>query len=247
MVDIASGTVVKSAKVGGEPEGVKATPDGKLVYVTSEEAGTISVLDPEAGKILKTFKVGHRPRSVAFMPDGSKAYVNAENDGTVVVVDAVKQKMIDAIPLGKPGIIKPMAVLLSPDAARLYVSTGRGQQVFTIDTATEQSRRVRGGRRAAVGHCPLAGRQEALFGQRTFQRHLRHRCRHQYGGKEGQSGFEPVGRNRFGTVKSMRTASPLAILILAAAGILPLPLHAQPVNWRIDPLRALCTLTVGRF
>ena len=66
IVDIASGTVVKSAKMGAQPEGVKVTPDGKLVYVTSEEDGTISVLDPAAGKIIKTFKVGHRPRSVAF-------------------------------------------------------------------------------------------------------------------------------------------------------------------------------------
>jgi YVTN family beta-propeller protein len=31
-----------------------------------------------------------------------------------------------------------MAVLLSPDAAKLYVSTGRGHMVFTIDTATDK-------------------------------------------------------------------------------------------------------------
>jgi YVTN family beta-propeller protein len=31
-----------------------------------------------------------------------------------------------------------MAVLLSPDAAKLYVSTGRGHLVFTIDTATNK-------------------------------------------------------------------------------------------------------------
>jgi YVTN family beta-propeller protein len=31
-----------------------------------------------------------------------------------------------------------MAVLLSPDASKLYVSTGRGHQVFTIDTATDK-------------------------------------------------------------------------------------------------------------
>jgi YVTN family beta-propeller protein len=136
VVDVASGTVVKSVKVGAQPEGVRVTPDGKLVWVTSEETGTISVLDPVAGKIFKTFKVGHRPRSVAFLPDGSKAYVNAENDGTVVLVDAVKEKIIQAISLGKPGVIKPMAVLLALDATKLYVSTGRGHKVFTIDTAT---------------------------------------------------------------------------------------------------------------
>jgi YVTN family beta-propeller protein len=46
--------------------------------------------------------------------------------------------MIQTIPLGKPGTIKPMALLLSLDAAKLYVSTGRGHQVFTIDTATNK-------------------------------------------------------------------------------------------------------------
>jgi YVTN family beta-propeller protein len=46
--------------------------------------------------------------------------------------------MTGAISLGKPGTIKPMAVLLSPDASKLYVSTGRGHQVFTIDTATNK-------------------------------------------------------------------------------------------------------------
>ena len=138
VVDIASGTVVKSAKVGEQPEGVKVMPDGKAVWVTSEETGTIAVFDPASGKIVKTFKVGHRPRSIAFMPDGKTAYVNAENDGTVVVVDAVKDKMLEAISLGKPGAVKPMAVLLSQDGSKLFVSTGRGHMVFTINTATNK-------------------------------------------------------------------------------------------------------------
>jgi len=136
IVDIASGNVIKSLPLGAQPEGVKVTPDGKQVWVTSEETGTISVLDPVAGKIVKTFKVGHRPRNIAFFPDGSRAYINAENDGTVVLVDARKYKMIKTISLGKPGIIKPMNVLLSQDSTKLYVSTGRGHQVFTLDTAT---------------------------------------------------------------------------------------------------------------
>jgi YVTN family beta-propeller protein len=38
--------------------------------------------------------------------------------------------------LGKPGVIKPMCVLLSPDATKLYVSTGRGREIFTVNTAT---------------------------------------------------------------------------------------------------------------
>jgi len=136
IVDIASGKIEKTIKMGGQPEGVKTSPDGKRVFITSEEDGTIAVLDAAAGRIIATFKVGHRPRSVAFVHNGSRAYINAENDGGIVLVDAKHFKMLKAISLGQPGVIKPMAVLLSPDASRLYISTGRGQQVFTIDTAT---------------------------------------------------------------------------------------------------------------
>ncbi len=113
IVDIASGKIVQTIKMGGQPEGVKTSPDGKQVFITSEEDGTIAVLDPVAGRMIATFKVGHRPRSVAFMPDGIEGLsVNAENDGGIVVVDAVHHKMLKAISLGKPGLIKPMSVLL---------------------------------------------------------------------------------------------------------------------------------------
>lgn len=138
VVDIANGKVAQSFSIGEEPEGVKVSPDGKFVYVTSENTGTISVLDTTSSKLIKTFKVGHRPRSVAFLPDGSRAYVNAENDGSIVVIDAVKHEALQTISLGQPGVIKPMAVLLSGDAKKLYVSTGRGHKVFVIDIATNQ-------------------------------------------------------------------------------------------------------------
>ena len=53
--------------------------------------------------------------------------MNAENDGTVGVIDTAKGKMTSTISLGKPGEVKPMAVLMAPDGSKLFVSTGRGQ------------------------------------------------------------------------------------------------------------------------
>jgi YVTN family beta-propeller protein len=54
------------------------------------------------------------------------------------MVDTKSHKIVKTIQLGQAGLVKPMAVLLSPDAKRLYVSTGRGRTVFTIDTATNK-------------------------------------------------------------------------------------------------------------
>jgi YVTN family beta-propeller protein len=144
IVDIAAGQVVHQIPVGDEPEGVTASPDGKVVYVTSEATSSIFVIDPVAAKVVKSFKVGRRPRDVAFLPSGAKAYVTCENDGKVVVIDPSKHAPTGAIQLGPPpdGVsevtIKPMAITLSPDATKAYVSTGRGKKVFVIDTATDK-------------------------------------------------------------------------------------------------------------
>jgi YVTN family beta-propeller protein len=67
-----------------------------------------------------------------------KAYVTRENDGSLSIVDTVKHATIGEISIGKAGEIKPMKVILSPDAKTAYVSTGRGKQVFMIDTATDK-------------------------------------------------------------------------------------------------------------
>ena len=139
VVDIAMGTVLETLKVGEEPEGVNTSPDGRFVYVTSEQDGEVFVIDTEAHKVLKSIKVGNRPRSVGFFPDGKKAYVTNENDGNLAIIDTVKHVKIGAISLGKPGgPIKPMKVILSTDGKTAYVSTGRGKQVFMIDTATDK-------------------------------------------------------------------------------------------------------------
>jgi YVTN family beta-propeller protein len=106
--------------------------------VTSEQDGEVFVIDTEAHKVIKSLKVGNRPRSVGFFPDGKKAYVINENDGTLAIIDIVKYIKIGEIALGKSGVIKPMKVILSTDGKIAYVSTGRGKQLFLIDTATDK-------------------------------------------------------------------------------------------------------------
>jgi len=136
ILDLATEKLVKTLPTGEEPEGVKLSPDGKFMYATSEDAGMIYKIDTATQSVVNTLKVGRRPRTIAWMPDGRTVFVNAENDGTVVRVDVEKNSVAETIALGEAGVVKPMAVLLSKDAKKLYVSTGRGKKVFVLDTAT---------------------------------------------------------------------------------------------------------------
>lgn len=139
FIDLTAGKLVPpTIKTGDEPEGVSLTADGKTIYSTNEADGTVSVIDVNGRSLVKTFKVGRRPRNVVFLGDGQHAFVNAENDGTVGLIDMTKNEMTGTIPLGTPGDIKPMGMVLSLDAKKLYVTTGKGKKVFVIDTGTNQ-------------------------------------------------------------------------------------------------------------
>lgn len=138
VLDLATEKIVATLPTGEEPEGVELSPDGKFVYATSEDAGTIYKIDTATRTVLNSLRVGRRPRTIAWTPDGKRVWVNAENDGTVVLVDVEKNAIIETILLGEPGVVKPMAVLLSKDATKLYVSTGRGKKLFVLDTATRK-------------------------------------------------------------------------------------------------------------
>ena len=56
--------------VGGEPEGVTLSPDGRFVYMSSEEDHHIAVIDTATNKVVTTFNVGQRPRFTEFSDDG---------------------------------------------------------------------------------------------------------------------------------------------------------------------------------
>jgi YVTN family beta-propeller protein len=137
VIDASDGKVVATIPVGGEPEGVDMRPDGKVVYVTSEEDSEIFVIDAVEPKLITKFAVGPRPRSTGFLPDSSRAYIGSENGSSVAVIDAMSHKILETIPLSGQ-MVRPMGVIASGDGRHVFVSTGRGKSVVTIDTATNK-------------------------------------------------------------------------------------------------------------
>jgi len=51
VVGIASGAIETTVRVGKEPEGVRVTPDGRWIVVTSESGNAIYVIDAHTLKM----------------------------------------------------------------------------------------------------------------------------------------------------------------------------------------------------
>ena len=137
VVDVASGAVKATVKVGGEPEGVTVRPGGDEAWVTSETGGKLYVIDAKTNAVTHVITVGKRPRSVVFTHDGKRAYAPAEVSANVTVIDATTYRPIATIPV--PGKApKPMGSVMAPDDSKVYISTGRGGTVAILDTKSEK-------------------------------------------------------------------------------------------------------------
>ena len=134
VLDIANGKVAHIIPVSREPEGVATRPDGKVFYVTCETVGEIYAVDALTAKVIAHFTVGGRPRSAEFLPDGARAFIPSESSGELHVIDSASHQPLQTMALPKGS--RPMCVKISPDAKKLYVSTGRAGTVCALDAKT---------------------------------------------------------------------------------------------------------------
>ena len=116
VVDIEAARIVRSVKVGAQPEGVTVSPDGRAIYVTSEENNEVDVIDAATFRLLARPAVAARPRGVVFTPDGKRAFVSAEQGGAVDVIDARTRRRSGRIRIEGQGA-KPMGLAMSRDGS----------------------------------------------------------------------------------------------------------------------------------
>ena len=109
------------------------------MYVTSERAGTIQVIDTATDRVTRTVRLGNRPRGLAISPDGKRLYVAVSwwRDGkrprtgreTIAVLDASTLATIAQFPAGTD----PECVAVSPDGRRLYLSNEDAGTASVLD------------------------------------------------------------------------------------------------------------------
>ncbi|MFO1349588.1 MAG: beta-propeller fold lactonase family protein [Gammaproteobacteria bacterium] len=128
---------LSTIETGAEPEGVLASPDGKTVYVSSEVANLVHVVDLRAGKIKANVKVGKRPRRFALTPDGKELWVSNEIGGSLSIIDTTTNKVLDTIEFAPKGFrredVTPVGVIIGKDGKTAFVPLGRANHVAVVD------------------------------------------------------------------------------------------------------------------
>ena len=115
-IDLAAGTA--DVEVGGLPRAMAISPDGRLLYVTSQFPDVLSVIDSSNGVLRASIPVGLSPEGVALTADGGRAYVTNFASDNVSVIDTATNRVVATIPVAAA----PNAVAVTPDGAQVYVT-----------------------------------------------------------------------------------------------------------------------------
>ena len=94
------------------------TPDGRKVYVSSDGASTVSVIDTASDKVVATIEVGANPHGLAISQDGRRLLVSAFGTNRSLVIDTATDRMV-----GEVAVPQVHNGTLSADGGRAYVAS----------------------------------------------------------------------------------------------------------------------------
>jgi len=117
--------------VPANPRGMRFSPDSRQLYVASEQAHTLSLLDVERRELIRSVPTGgERPVDIAICSSIGRLFVSHGRSEDVRVFETATLKPLAAIPVGP----RAWWLALTPDGRFLYVTVGRANEVVMIDT-----------------------------------------------------------------------------------------------------------------
>lgn len=134
VVDLRTLQLVKVIRGVSDPEQLVVHPDGKRLYVASEDTGTAVILDADSGRVLASLPVGGEPEGVGISPDGRFVYMTAEEDNHVAVIDTTLDTVTSTFGVGN----RPRHAEFAADGDRAYVTGELDASVSVIDVGKHQ-------------------------------------------------------------------------------------------------------------
>ena len=135
VIDLASRRVLKTLDFDRplRPHCAVFGPKNGLLYVTTELANSITVIDPKSLRIISSIPTGQREsHMLAITHDGERGYTANVGPGTVSAIDLVAKKNLAIIPISP----QTQRISLSVDDRWAFTADQTAPRLAVIDTAT---------------------------------------------------------------------------------------------------------------
>ncbi len=167
VVDPQTSQVVTRIAVGKRPRGVKASPDGRFLYVAlsgsprggpgvdesklpppDRGADGIGIIDIGSQQLVRTLESGADPESFDVSVDGESLYVSNEDTAEMTAIDLSKGVIRGKVKVGR----EPEGVTVHPGGKVVFVTSETDNEVTVVDAKSL----------AIVAHVPTAARPRSV-------------------------------------------------------------------------------------
>lgn len=136
VLDLAEARKLRDLSVGGRPEGLALTKEGRELWVGDLSAPRVQVFDTATGEKLDEKPVDPVAIRVLASPDGRLVATSNIAAGTISLFDAETRAPVRTIMVSGEQSKGQVTLLFSPDSTRLYAAETGHDKVAEIDVAT---------------------------------------------------------------------------------------------------------------
>lgn len=146
-IDLEAGRKLRDIEVGGNPEGIALTPDGRTLWVGDLEGARVQAYDTASFERLAEVKTGPVPIRVLASPDGRWIVTSNLGNGSLTVIDAATREAVREIPVSGTDDAGQVTILFSADGSRIYAAETGRDEVAEVDLASGKVlRRIKAGK-----------------------------------------------------------------------------------------------------
>lgn len=134
LIRIATGEIVAEIPTGHPASHMLAMPtDGRAIYTSNMQDGTVSVLDVEGRSHEMTLRVPPTPEAIGAAPDGSEVWVGSNDRGSITAFRTSPWSEGEEV---LTGFGWPYRILFTPDLRRVLIPDLRGDRLRIVDRAS---------------------------------------------------------------------------------------------------------------
>lgn len=124
------GSAATIVPVGSQTEAINTAPDGRTVWLGSNNTGMVFVVDVAAGRVVDSVQTAGWPYRIEFTPDTRLAIVTNPEAGEVRLIDAVTRQVRSVVSTG-PGS-QPFGIAVDPRGNRAWITLRGSGEVAEI-------------------------------------------------------------------------------------------------------------------